>query len=168
MTTLLLVRHGETYDNAKGIMQGRMPGALNENGVSQARKVRDEMKDADIDVFLSSDLKRASDTCRIIAEPHGMEVVQTRLLQERDWGGLTGKPVPDRNDFVWPENIEPVRHLKERAKNFLDFVRGTYPGKTVLAVGHGIINRAIQSVLFQKRMQDIKGMENAEVRVLKL
>jgi probable phosphoglycerate mutase len=38
----------------------------------------------------------------------------------------------------------------------------------VLAVGHGIINKAIQSVYYQKSMSDIQRMSNAEVRTLEL
>ena len=36
MTTLYLVRHGETVDNAAQIMQGQTPGRLNEKGIEQA------------------------------------------------------------------------------------------------------------------------------------
>ena len=43
-----------------------------------------------------------------------------------------------------------------------------YPGKTVLAVGHGITNKAIQAVYFKKEMKDIPRMTNAEVRILEL
>lgn len=42
-----------------------------------------------------------------------------------------------------------------------------YAGQAVLAVGHGIINKAIQAVLFGKPMQEIARMENAEVRILR-
>ena len=39
MTTLYLVRHGETVDNAAQIMQGQTPGRLNEKGIEQAEEV---------------------------------------------------------------------------------------------------------------------------------
>ena len=42
----------------------------------------------------------------------------------------------------------------------------TYPGQTVLAVGHGIVNKAIQSIYFKKPMNEVQKMTNAEVRVL--
>ena len=45
MTTLYLVRHGETVDNARQIMQGQTQGELNENGIRQAEQVRDEWAD---------------------------------------------------------------------------------------------------------------------------
>jgi len=55
-----------------------------------------------------------------------------------------------------------------RARRFLDKLRVDYPDQTVLAVGHGIINKAIQSVFYDKPMNEVPKMENAEVRVLKL
>ena len=67
MTTLLLVRHGETVANKAQILQGQTPGELNETGKEQARSVRDRMKDVHIDTFISSDLHRAIQTCEIIA-----------------------------------------------------------------------------------------------------
>ena len=86
MTTLYLVRHGETVDNANRIMQGQTQGELTEKGREQAREVAARMAGVHIDAFVSSDLKRAYDTCRIIAAPHGGDVLTTPLLRERDWG----------------------------------------------------------------------------------
>lgn len=168
MTKLYLVRHGETIDNAKHIMQGQTPGELNEKGREQAREVAEKMAGVNIDVFVASDLWRAVETCSIIAEPHGADVVTTKLLRERDWGSFTGRYIPDLKDAVWPDDIEPLDKLKERAREFISFIRDNYPGKTVLAVGHGIVNKAIQSVFFNKDMKDIAPMHNAEVRELML
>lgn len=168
MTTLYLVRHGETVDNANHIMQGQTQGELNEAGRKQASVLAGEMAGTHIDVFVASDLKRAYDTCTIIAAPHGLGVVTTPLLRERDWGSFTGKFIPDLKDAVWPDDIESVEALKERAAGFLAYVKDNYPGLSVLAVGHGIINKAIQSVFYGKDMKDIPPMRNAEVRKLLL
>ena len=97
-----------------------------------------------------------------------MEVLTTPLLRERDWGGFTGRYIPDLKDEKWPDDIESLDHLKLRAEKFISFVRDTYPGKRVLAVGHGIINKAIQSVYYNLEMKDVKPMANAEIRVLDL
>jgi probable phosphoglycerate mutase len=113
-------------------------------------------------------LKRSVDTCRIIAEPYNMEVVQTPLLRERDWGGFTGRFIPDLKDEVWPDDIETLDALQARARQFLDFIRQQYPDKTVLAVGHGIINKAIQAVFYKKAMREVPRMANAEIRILDL
>lgn len=168
MTRLYLVRHGETVDNVNKIMQGQTQGRLTAKGEAQARDVMEKMRTEHIDAFVSSDLKRSIDTCAIIAEPHGKPVTTTPLLRERDWGGFTGRYIPDLKDEVWPDDIESQEALLERGTRFLDFIRSNYPGQTVVAVGHGIINKAIQAVYHHKAMKDILRMENAEVRVIDL
>ena len=44
-TTLFLVRHGETVDNARQIMQGQTQGCLNERGREQAQQVARRLAD---------------------------------------------------------------------------------------------------------------------------
>lgn len=169
MTKLLLVRHGETFDNAAQILQGQRQGELNETGIRQAHEVEQKLAGESIDVFMASDLKRAVDTCRIIAAAHGHPPIETTpLLRERDWGDFTGMYIPDLKNKEWPDSVESTARLKSRAQNFLTWVKVTWPDKTVLAVGHGIINKAVQSVYFHKPMHEIMKMANAEVRVLML
>lgn len=168
MTKIYLVRHGETTDNAAQIMQGQTQGELNANGIAQAEDLARKMANENIDVFVASDLHRSIQTCQIIAAPHHQTVVETPLLRERDWGDFTGKFIPDlpKDAKNWPDNIESIPRMKSRAQNFLTWLKVSYPNQTVLAVGHGIINKAIQSVYFQKPMNEIQKMTNAEVRVL--
>ena len=168
MTTLYLARHGETVDNVNRIMQGQTQGRLTLNGIRQAEELRDSMAQACLDAVVASDLRRAVDTAAIIAEPHGLPVTTTPLLRERDWGSFTGRYIPELKDEPWPDDIETLDQLKARAAAFLDLMRRKHAGQTVLAVGHGIINKAIQAVLYGKPMQEIKRMENAEVRKLEL
>jgi len=168
MTTLYLVRHGETVDNARQIMQGQTQGELNENGILQAIQLSEAWKDRLLDAVIASDLKRSVDTARIIAEPHGLEVQTTPLLRERDWGSFTGRFIPELKGEVWPDDIETLENLLSRAGEFIAYVRATFPGKKVLAVGHGIMNKAIQAVYYKKPMSDIQRMSNAEIRTLEL
>jgi probable phosphoglycerate mutase len=167
-TILYLVRHGETVDNARQLMQGQTQGELNENGVLQAKALSEQWRNRVIDAVISSDLKRAVDTAAVIAAPHGLEVMTTSLLRERDWGDFTGRYIPDLKNEPWPENVESLENLLSRAGEFITYVRQTFPGKKVLAVGHGIVNKAIQAVLYNKSMSEILKMSNAEVRELVL
>ena len=190
MTTLYLVRHGETVDNAAQILQGQTPGKLNEKGIEQAEEVARKLANDAIDVFVSSDLRRSIETCEIVARPHfetasaqgsslteaeteaelAQHIITTPLLRERDWGDFTGKFIPSlpKDPKDWPANIETLEKMKSRAQNFLTWLKVTYPDKTILAVGHGIINKAIQSVYFKRPMNEIEKMTNAEVRILVL
>jgi probable phosphoglycerate mutase len=165
-TTIFLIRHGETVDNALQIMQGQTQGELNEQGREQARQVAQRLAAQPVDVFISSDLHRAIQTAEIIAAPHGMPVKQTPLLRERDWGSFTGRFIPDLKGEVWPDDIESEPALLQRASDFLQYVTTTYPGKRVVAVGHGIINKAILAVYAGCTMREVQRMLNAEVRIL--
>ena len=168
MTILYLVRHGETVDNVNQIMQGQTQGQLTENGIRQAQEVRDRLASEEFSAIISSDLKRSVDTALIIAEPHQLEVTEIPLLRERDWGGFTGRYIPELKGVTWPDDIETLENLLSRAGEFITYVKTTYPGKKVLAVGHGIINKAIQAVYYGKQMSEVQKMTNAEVRILKL
>ncbi len=168
MTTLYLVRHGETVDNARQIMQGQTQGELNATGILQAHEVSEAWKDRPLDAVIASDLQRSIDTAKIIAAPHHLDVHTTPLLRERDWGGFTGRFIPDLKGEKWPDDVESLENLLSRAGEFITYVKETFPGKKVLAVGHGIVNKAIQAVCLNKSMNEIKRMSNAEVRVLEL
>ena len=158
-TRLLLIRHGETVDNVNKIMQGQTPGKLTPNGVEQARELAMRLKQEHIDAFVSSDLKRAVDTCVEIAAPHFDgdrakaldSIMQTPLLRERDWGSFTGRFIPDLKDAKWTDDIETTDVMRKRAQAFIDLMRSRY---------------VIQSVFFNKPMQDVPRMENAEMREL--
>ena len=166
MVRFYLMRHGETVDNVNRILQGQTDGRLNDNGLRMAEEASRRMAGEAIDVFFSSDLGRCVDTCRIMARPHGKPIVQTPLLRERDWGSFTGLYIPDLKGREWPDDIETTEQMRMRAETFLHWIRAEYQGKTLLVVGHGIINLVILSILSGKPMRDIQKMANAEVRLL--
>ncbi len=167
-TTLFLVRHGETVDNARQIMQGQTQGELNERGREQARQVARRLAGEKVDAVVASDLRRAVQTAEIIAEPMGLTVTTTPLLRERDWGSFTGRFIPDLRGETWPDDIESETELLLRARSFLLYIEATYPGKRVVAVGHGIVNKAVLACYAGCTMREVQRMMNAEVRVLTL
>lgn len=165
-TIIFLVRHGETVDNARQIMQGQTQGCLNDKGRQQARLVAERLASEPLDAVVASDLRRAIQTAELLAEPHHLLVVTTPLLRERDWGGFTGRYIPDLKGEAWPDNVESEEALLLRARAFLLYITATYPGGRVVAVGHGIINKAILAVYAQCPMREVQRMLNAEVRIL--
>ena len=166
MTTIFLVRHGETVDNARQIMQGQTQGELNEKGREQARQVAERLAEEQVDAVVASDLHRAIQTAEYIAAQHGLSVTTTPLLRERDWGSFTGCFIPDLKGKVWPDDIESEEALLLRARAFLLYILATYPEKRVVAVGHGIMNKAILAVYARCPMREVQRMMNAEVRIL--
>lgn len=166
MTTIYLVRHGETEENQRQILQGHMPGHLTALGREQADVCGKRLKEMNVhpDIMLYSDLKRTIDTAEIINKQLCIPTKPCPLLRERDWGSFTGKPVIRARQEQLPDDAESVEAMFQRARRFLSFVKEHYEGQTIIAVGHGLFNRAIQAVLKGVETRDIPRMENAEVR----
>jgi len=96
--TLILVRHGQAEANALGIIGGSQD-PLTDLGREQARAAARRLAATSIDAIYASDLSRASETARFIAEAVGLEVIEHAALRERSWGdaeGLTLEEIADR------------------------------------------------------------------------
>lgn len=127
-------------------MQGQTDIPLNETGLRQAEKVREELKDEVFDVCYCSPLMRARRTAEIVADGR-FEIVIDGNLKERGFGELEGTDSADweidgfslvlnTNEF----GIEPVRDVLARAKKFLERVKAENLDEVkILVVGHGTL-----------------------------
>lgn len=166
MTSLYLARHGETIENTNHILQGHLPGTLTEQGIEQAGFLAKELVHITLDLIISSDLTRSIHTAQIINKNRRLTHIQTTLLRERDWGSLTGKSIMSIRDTPVPNDVETLEQMMKRAETFTSYIKTHYSGPRILAVGHGLINRAIQAYILQRSFNEVKRMANAEVRTL--
>lgn len=152
-TTFYFVRHGESEANAARRFAGQTDSPLTERGRRQARDVAEELARVHFDRIVSSDLARTRDTAEAIARKHGVRVEVFPELREVDVGDRTGTPfeeargLPNWNDdgFVaWPSG-ETLDAVLARVLGTIDTLTRESPGKTVLVVGHGGINRILLS-----------------------
>ena len=148
---LLLIRHGETTWNAENRVQGQSDSPLSEVGIAQARALADRLKDEPIAAAYSSDLSRAFETAKIIAEPHGLGVIASHTLREADYGEWTGRTMDEVRadwseayaDYVSdPANAripggESVLELVRRSHTCAVEIAQRHPGENILIVGHG-------------------------------
>jgi broad specificity phosphatase PhoE len=143
VTTLLLVRHGETDWNAVARLQGHTDRPLSDFGRRQARQLADELEDEPLDAIYTSDLARARETAEIAGERLGLPIVLDPDLREKDWGtweGLTSVE-RDRVEFLG----ESTEAHQERILQALRRIAERHPGGRVLIVTHGGSMRRVQT-----------------------
>ena len=126
--TLLLIRHGQTSWNVEHLLPGQIPGvALNDTGRQQAARLADALTVIPISAIISSPLERASDTARIIAQPHKLEIQFEPDLMDIELGHWAGQSYDElsKNDSAWkafvkdptigPDDVETFPKVQERA-----------------------------------------------------
>lgn len=157
-----IVRHGETVWNIEGRMQGHRDSPLTEEGISQAKKLGQELANIHFDHVLSSDLLRAKRTAELITLEKKLAVNTTHLLRERTFGAYEGarreefqksnesliaqyeKLSRDKKwKFKYADDIESNEELIGRLIPLLRETAVTYPGKTILIVTHGGVLRVL-------------------------
>lgn len=149
MTTILLVRHGETDWNLHRRLQGHADTPLNDRGREQAGALAAELAHEPIDAVYSSDLVRAHETARIVAERHGLHVTAIDALRERNfgtWEGLSDDEIearfPERQDGVLGDG-ETREEMAHRVLDALQRIAEQHPDGRVLVVSHGGPLRAV-------------------------
>lgn len=147
-TRIFLVRHGRTRDNLRQVLQGHTDISLDEVGIKEAGLVAKRLSSLKFDFIYSSTLKRAAETAAIIAKHHNCKVIHSKLLMERSFGELEGKPYPEDGRFWINQRLRPpmgesLYDVLKRVRPLLDSILEKHKGKTILIVSHGTMGRVI-------------------------
>jgi probable phosphoglycerate mutase len=154
VTTILLVRHGETDWNRERRWQGHADRPLNETGRAQARALADRLAASPPDALWASDLVRARETAEFVAERLGLQVRLDARLREVDvgeWSGLTAADVELRFPEGWRRRLEGgtgwkhgerYEEMGERVVAALREIAAAETGR-VAVVTHGGAMRAV-------------------------
>ena len=92
---VLLVRHGETDDNAARRVQGQRDSQLNERGREQSRALAERLREENLQALYTSPLQRASATAQIVGDLLGLEAISDERLMEADAGDWSGRLIAD-------------------------------------------------------------------------
>ena len=157
MTKFILIRHGQSEGNLKGLYLGHTDLDITELGREQAEITAEYLKDEKIDAIYSSSLKRAHNTALPHANLHGLDVVDMEELKEIYLGVWDGVDVDvirrdyrHEFDVEWkqefgtytPPGGESVKSSADRMYDALSRIAETSDGKCVLIVSHAAIIRA--------------------------
>jgi 2,3-bisphosphoglycerate-dependent phosphoglycerate mutase len=144
MTTLLLVRHGETDWNAEGKLQGHTDRPLNEYGRRQAQALADRLAAEQVDALYASDLCRARETAEILGERLGLSVDVDPDLREKNWGTWEGLTSDERLEVAYEGETSEAH--RERMLRAVERIVERHPEGRVIVVTHGGSLRRLQAV----------------------
>lgn len=180
---ITFVRHGETCENVKGVIQGYIGGKLTRKGRLQSKKLAKRLAKESFDAIYSSDLARAKETAKEIEKYHKKtKIIYTKELRELNHGIFEGKSAEKVGQFFkskkyspyWkPKGGESHIELKSRIKKFLKKIYKEHKDKHVLIIAHGGVNRAIWYIChnqipnFNKKSRRFKVQHNCCVNIMK-
>jgi len=154
VTRLILVRHAEPADDARGRCYGRLDVGLSDAGRERARRLPAALSHLEVDAVYTSPRVRARETAEPLATARGLPAATDDDLRELDFGELEGRryeeiEASDPELFrAWMETPTRVRFpggesyadLRLRALRALDRIRSLHD--SALVVTHGGIVRA--------------------------
>ena len=171
---LYVIRHGQTNWNLKGIIQGQKDIELNDKGINEARKAKDEFNSLKIDLIMCSPLKRAKETAKILNTDKNINIIYKSELIERGLGDFEGESCITEEDDIYNyhmnktiRNIEPVVDLCNRVNDLIDEIKNKYKGKNILLVTHSGTARAIERYIYgidEKGDLPPENLKNCEIR----
>ncbi|MBM4264763.1 MAG: histidine phosphatase family protein [Deltaproteobacteria bacterium] len=150
-TKIIIVRHGQTEWNIRGIRQGHLDSPLTEKGLAQAKALGQRLGLEKFTSLYSSDLGRAMQTAQEVANVTGHEIIKDARLRERHLGifqglnadEITAKYPEERRlmrtsgpGYVIPGGESMVQQV-ERNVTFLNNLAERHNGETIVVVTHG-------------------------------
>ena len=174
ISTLVLVRHGQSQWNKENLFTGWKDPDLTEKGIEEAINAGKKIKQTNInfDLHYTSKLKRAQRTGNLIMQELGEDIPtsENQALNERDYGDLSGlnkddarKKWGDEQVHIWrrsydtpPPGGESLKNTAERVLPY--FENNIYPElrnhKNILISAHGNSLRAL--IMYLEKISEDK------------
>ncbi len=182
ITTVHLIRHGQTDWNVSGRWQGQLPTSLNEHGHTQAQHLAEYVRAWPLANLYTSDLPRALETAQAVAKLTGAPLHSDVRWREIGLGELEGLTIEqiepqypgmlkDYHDqffeFV-PPHGESRRAVQTRALIALNSAVETHAGSTFAVVSHGVTLRVVLMGLLPAQAEHLRYAEigNASITTL--
>ena len=178
MTRLILVRHGESLYNLEKRYTGQTDVPLTEKGRKQATlTAKYVLENYHIDAVYSSDLCRAVDTAKPVAEPLGLEIKTDARLREiyaGKWQGILFAEVREhfKEDYDLYKSDknkgrttggESALEVRDRVYAAILDIAEKNPDKTVFIATHNGPLMAIQSPILNIDINEVKSTSNNSV-----
>jgi probable phosphoglycerate mutase len=167
-----LVRHAQPLSDGVKRFVGQCDPPLSETGRTQAAWWRDRLRHVEFTRIVSSDLKRARQTARIMAGKRAPQLELAPGLREIYLGAWENQPlsrIRDRFPEQWhargsdlagyrPPGGESFGDVQQRVMPLIDDIMAT-AGSDVLAVAHAGVNRVLLCTLLGMPLQRLFDLE---------
>ena len=153
MTRLILIRHCEPAEDARGRVYGTLDVGLSARGRAQAAELVDRLDGVAVDAIRTSPRRRARETAEPLAAARGLRPSEDDDLRELDFGDFEGRTFDEIAEAepelyrIWMETPTEVRFpggecytdLKARTLRALE--RSVAIGESIVVVTHGGVVR---------------------------
>ncbi len=176
MTTIYLIRHAQSEGNLYRRILGWQDGKLTRTGREQAQTLVPRFRDIPLDGIYASDLSRAVETARPVAESKGLEVRTDPGFREVNLGELSNIPYgellhhrPETYEAFFscseewaPQEGETFQQVADRMTAALFRAAARHHGGRVVILSHAMAIRCLQAALRGKRPQELSGISLGE------
>ena len=179
MTTLVLIRHGQSLWNAENKFTGWTDIGLSEKGIKEAEEAGKKLENVPFDVVHTSALIRAQKTAEIIIKNNKkskkIPVYKDKRLNERHYGSLQGLNKKETAEkygaeqvHIWrrsfdvpPPDGESLKMNAERTIPYFkeNIIQDLKKGKNVLVSAHGNSLRSIVMYIENISKEDVVKLE---------
>lgn len=179
MTTLVLIRHGQSLWNAENKFTGWTDIGLSEKGIEEAEDAGKKLENVPFDVVHTSALIRAQKTAEIIIKKNKksrkIPVYKDKRLNERHYGSLQGLNKKETAEkygaeqvHIWrrsfdvpPPDGESLKMNAERTIPYFkeNIIQDLKKGKNVLVSAHGNSLRSIVMYIENISKEDVVKLE---------
>ncbi len=176
---LMLVRHGEPEDAARGRCYGKLDIGLSERGREQVRRTTRWLENTPVAAIYTSPRRRARESAEITGNQLLRDVYVEDRLCEIDFGefeGMTYDEVAERypekylawmnrpTEVIFPGG-ESFEQMRERVTCAAAQILGSHTGQTIVLVTHGGVNRIILAEALRMESRDIFRLDQAYAAV---
>lgn len=141
--------HGTTVDNEAHKAAGWNDVHLSQKGIERVKALRENININEIDIVISSDLTRAVDTADYVFK-NEKKILHDSRIRECNYGVLNGE---DSSLVIYENHIkeafeegESLLDVEARIRDFCNYLKENFDGKTVALVAHKAPQLALEVI----------------------
>jgi len=166
---LLLVRHGETQESARGLCYGKLDVALCAAGLQQVQHTADLIRPFKPSAIYSSPRQRATDTAAAVSRECQLDTTVEENLAELDFGEFEGlkyeeaeRHYPDiykqwmhQPTKVHFPNGESYDQMATRVLQSISRLNAKHQNQSIVVISHGGVNRIVLAKVLKLESEQI-------------